>query len=225
MSSRARHLAAALALSASLLLPAFAAAEDGFSDGWKPEPDVVDYSDSFVGQFTGLDARLLLSNTEGEGLEGWGVDAGARFSFPIYLGDIRLAYRYDALGAPDAAGGALTTHSFGGTFALHPGYLLLLGSDWLSYVAASIYLDAGLGGQFSELRLGDETQSSPGFFWSWGGGVDIPLWDPDAGWAPWVNVSYRNHRGLGPDGLGDARWESTHSLMLGLGFRVNRLLW
>jgi hypothetical protein len=219
------HLAPLTAIATLLAWASPSYAQQGFSDGWEPQADVVDYSDSFTGQFTGVEARFLLSNGEGEGLEGWGVDVGPRVAFPMGLGDFRLAYRYDALGAPEAPGGASTTHSVGGSFAVHPLYLLLLGSDWISYVAGSLYLDVGLGGQYSALTVGDETRATPGFFWSWGGGIDVPLWDPDVGWAPWVNVSYRNHRGLGPDGAGEARWDSTHSLMLGLGLRFNRLPW
>ena len=220
-----RTHALTIAATLSLLAASSPALADGFDDGWEPDDHVVDYSDGFVGQFTGVDARLLLSNAEGTGLEGWGVDAGVRFAFPIYLGDFRLSYRHDALGAPGVPGGSLTSHSVGGNLAFHPLYLFLLGSDWLAYVAGSFYLDAGFGGQYVTRELGDESESSPAFFWNWGAGVDVPLLDPDVGWAPWLNVSYRNHRGLAP-GPGDAlEWTSTHSLMLGIGFRVNRLLW
>lgn len=207
--------------------PTTAHAESPFSDGWMPE-NAQAYSPYYNGMFTGLGARYGLHNIGGNDYGGWGVEVGPRMSFPMLIGDIRTRYRYDALTSTSADNvGDITVHSVGVEGSLHPLYLLLLGSDWISYIGASLSLDLGLGMQYASRTAPTDdalATSDFGFYWHWGAGMDIPLWDPDVGNALWLNVVYRNHRG--EFDLSDDRELSLsmHSIFVGLEWRFNRLL-
>lgn len=200
-----------------------------FDDGWQPAAEAEAreaYPDSFNGSFVDLGVRLGQTQAGTSGFDGDTLDLGGRFSFPMYVGDVRLAYRYDNLTNTGAgARGDLNAHSMSASLALHPFYLFLLGSDWLSYTFASIYLDAGLGMQRSTLRqTGRAAETDLGFVWHWGVGIDVPLWDPDVGFAPWLNVLYRNHRATHDrDGVPDIGMP-LHTVFLGLSWRINTLV-
>ena len=226
------HLLGLVALAATLHSPASARAE-GFDDGWEPvverggereEPE--GYSDSFNGSFVALGVRLGQTQAGTSGFDGDTLDVGGRFSFPMYVGDVRVAYRYDNLTNTGAgARGDLNNHSLSASLALHPFYLFLLGSDWLSYTFASLYADVGLGVQRSTLRQpGRAAEADLGLVWHWGVGIDVPLWDPDVGFAPWLNIMYRNHRATHDrDGVPDIGMP-LHTVFLGLSWRVNTLV-
>lgn len=201
-------------------------AQSPFDDGWMPE-DTRAHAPTFNGSFTSIGARLGNTWLVDNPYEGWSLEVGPRMSFPFLVGDTRLRYRYDSLTDTQGPLGDMSVHSVGLEVALHPFYLFLLGSDWISYVLGSCYLDVGMGAQLAvrsrptgDTRAGDDA----GFYWHWGAGTDIPLWDPDQGQALWVNLLYRNHRSdfdLGPEaevGL------SMHSVFIGLEWRVNTLL-
>lgn len=177
------------------------------------------YGDPFNGSFVELSVRG--APTTGPG-DAWAVDVGLRQAFPFLLGDTRVAYRYDRF-QPDGVS-RLETHEVGVQGAIHPLYLVLLGSDWISYVISSLYLELGVGGHYGVADLTESTEQDFGFVWSVGAGLDIPLSDPDIGWAPWLNVLYR-YRGadfdsptLGEVGLG------AHAIFVGLAIRKNGLL-
>lgn len=158
------------------------------------------YSQYFNGSFWDVSARGGASD-----LEGWSVDAGIRQSFPMYLGDTRLSYRRDFF-----SGGDVDTIHVG--FGLHPLYVVLLGSDWLSYVVASFYAELGAGATI-------EDGVHPA--WNVGVGIDFPLWDPDTGMAPWLNVLYRYEWTTAT--LGEASLDRGTGF-IGLSWRVNGLL-
>lgn len=229
-----RQAANLLSLSAGLLFLAMSASPSyaqSFDDGWEPE-GLSAYGDSFNGTFSALEARYGFTQVGGNDYGGYSLDVGARMSFPMYVGDLRLSYRYDDLSHPSGAKdlGALSSHSVITSFALHPLYLVLLGNDWLSYTIASLYADVGLGMHLSwrepsgsGAAAGGDT-FDPGFAWHWGAGLDVPLWDADAGQAPWLNLSYRNQRA--DFDLNDQQEISlsTHTFFVGLSWRFNRLL-
>ena len=193
-----------------------AQAQTPFDDGWVPA-DLERYSDFYNGSFTALEAQLgrpgLLQDDAAP--QGWALDVGVRAAFPMSLLDTRLGYRYDALSLKD---GDLSTHGLRLDLAVHPLYIFNLGSDWLSYAVGGLHLHAGLGPM-----LGRAPDSSVlAFSWQWGAGLDLPLWNADAGQAPWLNLIYRNLRA---DLDFDARPLdlSTHTLMVGLSWRTNGL--
>jgi hypothetical protein len=206
-----RCLISALILLA-IAAPASAAAQ-GFEDGWLSPPPDEDQSQSFNGSFWGFGARVGPTSVADSDDGGLSFDVGPRISFPMYLGDLRLGYRQDALD------GDLTVHSLNTSLAVHPLYLVLLGNGWLWYSIASLYVDIGVGAQLA--TVADSTD--PGFVWHWGAGIDIPVWTPDAfGQALWINVLYRNQRGS-LDLPGASRDLSQRTLFLGLEWRVNTL--
>ena len=188
-----------------------------------------DYSQYYTGAFYELGARALASTAGDSDFGGLGFDVGLRGSFPMYLGDLRLAYRFDALDAeaPTQHPGQIDQHSVGLTLNVHPLFLFLLGSDWLSYTIASFYLEVGLGAQWASFApaasAAADTLDDAGFWWSLGLGIDIPLWDPDVGYAPWLSVLYRNHRGDFDVSEQEEIDLSLHALIVGLGWRINGL--
>lgn len=132
-------------------------------------------------------------------------DVGLRQAFVMHLADTRLSYRRDLLDGADSD----TLHL---GFGLHPLYVALLGSDWLSYVVASFYVELGMG-----LTLLD----GPNLSWSAGTGLDIPLWDADTGMAPWLNLLYRYEWTTAAlDGADIDR----HTGFVGLAWRINGLI-
>lgn len=160
------------------------------------------YSRYYNGSFWDVAARGGVNS----GVDGWALDIGLRQSFPMYLLDTRLSYRHDEF---DSCTGDEIHVGLG----LHPLYFALLGSDWLSYVFASIYAEVGAG-----IQLADGVDAA----WTLGAGVDIPLYDPDVGMAPWLNVLYRYEWTTAQ--LNDLDIDR-HTLWIGLSWRVNGLLW
>lgn len=219
--------AKALALSGLCLLGASQAhAQSPFDDDWMPAHARA-HAPSYNGSFTSIGARLGNTWVGQSPYEGWSADVGPRMSFPFLVGDTRLHYRYDALKDTSEQLGDMSVHSVGVDVALHPFYLFILGSDWISYVLGACYLDVGLGAQWATRdrpATDARADSDFGFVWHWGAGTDIPLWDPDDGQALWVNVLYRNQRS-DFDLSADAELElSMHSVFIGLEWRVNTLL-
>ncbi|MFU8807254.1 MAG: hypothetical protein ACNA8W_25825, partial [Bradymonadaceae bacterium] len=150
------------------------------------------YSEYFSGAFTEYSLRGGLLRTGHSGLRGWTFDGGVRHSFPMYLGDTRLSYRYDSLESTDST---VTIHGSNLTLGIHPLYLALLSRGWMSHFIASLHLELGLGLQRG-LRQSldtsvDDARSGWGFVWSLGAGFDLPLMNPNRGSAPWLNVVYR----------------------------------
>lgn len=226
----ARSWVLTLALTAASLLigaPADAA------DPGEPEPkaeaeqaETSDYSPYFTGAFVEYALRGGASLATKAPYDGWHLDVGVRHSFPMLIGDLRLAYRFDRLTPTDeSTPGAIDQHGLGAYLAIHPGYLLLLGNDWLSYTLASVFVELGAGARASVLERADDGSYETGFgpFTSLGAGVDMPLWDPDGGHAPWLNLVYRWHI-ADFDGARETYDIDMHVLQVGVGWRINGLL-
>lgn len=228
------HKTSALLIASLLLALSFVATSattasaKGFDDDWEPPEDHRAYSKEFNGTFTDLSARYGFSRARRAQYTGRSLDAGLRISFPAYVGDLRLNYRNDLFTPDDAAlNNPVTMHSMGVSLGLHPAYLLVLGSDWLSYIASGFYFDLGFGGQFGTIAIGDTRDRDLGLYGHVGAGIDIPLWDPDVGFALWLNVLYRYHHGdydldiAGTEGTSIAL--QNHTAFLGISARINRL--
>ena len=175
--------------------------------------------------FTELGARLGFDT--GPGLKGRSVQALARAAFPMSLGDLRLAYTHHQLEGLSAEAPFSTrqrAHALTASLALHPLYLLLLKSDRFGYLAAGFYLDAGAGPRLSRVeRLGADPLRELALQWSLGAGLDLPIIDPDRfGQAPWLNLSYQR-QGHRLRALPAPVAIRTHSLYIGLSWRLNRL--
>jgi hypothetical protein len=217
---RTRLLRLAALLCPLLLLTSSAVAEESSGDATR------EYSQYYTGAFHEYSMRgglTLPSNTD---YSGWHLDIGIRHSFPFLVGDFRVAYQFDRLDADtDADLGQLEQHAVGGYLAVHPGYLLLLGSDWLGYTLSSVHLELGGGAQMGVLENPATEDFETGFgpFVSIGGGFDVPLADPDNGAAPWLNFIYR-WRVADFDGEVETFDLDTHLVQVGLGWRINGLL-
>ncbi|MEC9398424.1 MAG: hypothetical protein VYE40_11570 [Myxococcota bacterium] len=200
----------------------------GFDDDWEPPPDHRAYSKEFNGTFTDISARYGFARARRSRYTGRSIDAGLRISFPAYVGDLRLSYRND-LFTPDntQTNNPVTMHSMGVGLGLHPAYLLVLGSDWLSYIASGFYFDLGFGGQFGSIAIGDTRDRDFGLYGHAGAGLDIPLWDPDVGFALWLNLLYRYHHGDYDLNLAGGERTSialqNHTAFIGISARINRL--
>lgn len=240
-------LAALLFLGAALSAPDPARAAEPEDDTL---PDIVafddtdrNYSKGYIGAFTEYSVRSGLSIATEAPYKGWNLDLGFRHSFPMLLGDFRLGYRVDMLSPTDtstpeahdtdailAKPGPMQTHSVGGYLAIHPGYLLLLGNDKLAYTLASLHAEIGFGMRYAILEPTDQQkeldvdyQSDLGPFVSLGVGLSIPILNPDEGYAPWLHLLYRWHV-ADFDGNIDTFDVNMHILQIGLGWRINGLL-
>ncbi|MEM1348987.1 MAG: hypothetical protein AAGI01_10550, partial [Myxococcota bacterium] len=193
-------------------------AAEGFDDDWEPADPIPAYSTAFQGSFTGVGARFSVARG---GTRGSAVDVGARISFPFYLGDLRAAYHTQSLHPEGATG---RTHGGHLSLAVHPLFLLMLGSDWLGYTLASVYVDAGAGAHVGRvLPTAQARWRGRGATLHAGFGVDIPLLDPDRGHAPWLHLSWRAQRGR-LRGPGDEEFSlHARSLHFGIAWRFNRL--
>lgn len=176
--------------------------------GWSievaAENNSPDYSPYYNGSFVEFSVRGAYIADEDPAK---GIDVGLRHSFPMLLLDSRLSWRGDWM----AQGMRHTVH-YG--FGLHPLYIVLLGNSWLAYTISSIYLELGAG-----LEIHDYDPTDLGMALTVGGGLDIPLWDADAGHAPWLNLLYRYHASSFSN-VGD----DSHLIFVGLAWRRNGLL-
>ncbi len=212
-----------LITTALLLLSSNAIAKDSFDDNWTP-PDAQPYSSKFQGMFTEVGVRY--GRTFAPHLsKGQTLSAHTRFAFPMSIGDVRLAYTFNHLTPSSSQEASLTSqHQLGLHFAFHPLYLLMLGSNWLGYTLGAAYIDVGAGPQLANTSYAAHTsQRDAGLFWSVGAGIDIPLWSPEHGQAPWLNLSYQRQNTrytLQPDTSSRLHH---HNLMVGLAWKWNRL--
>lgn len=196
--------------------------------GADEDPQPSRYSDFFTGAFHEYSIRGALTGGPKTPYDGWSLDFGIRHSFPMLLGDTRLSYRFDSLTSDrDSLPDTLEQHVFGVHVALHPLYLVLLGSDWLGYTISSLYFEIGGGLRYDILDAREsrgEYEHDLGLFGSIGGGFDIPLSDPDKGQAPWLNAVYRYEYGRFERPTGESIRLRRHGVFLGLGWRINGLL-
>ena len=148
------------------------------------------------------------------------MSAGFRHSFVFLLGDTRLSYQFLRRrgGATDRG----TRHGIWLHTALHPLFPVLLGSDWFSYLAASIYFELGVGG-LAHASSGEPSPVTPGFGWSYGAGLDVPLGDADSGSIPWMHLLFRRSFDVANAGAtgGIFRFDT---FTVGLGWRFNGAL-
>ena len=208
------------------LASATAPANDSQSAKSPEQGTSEDYSQYYTGAFSEYSVRAGANFNAENAYDGWSLDLGFRHSFPMQVGDVRLAYQYDVLGEEaDSLPGPIEQHNVGAYLAIHPAYLLLLGSDWLSYTVGSIYAEIGVGAQFGALerRSDGVFETDVGPFVTFGGGLDVPLWDPDVGQAPWLNIVYRYHV-ADFDRPSQTYDVDLHSVMVGVGWRINGLL-
>jgi hypothetical protein len=217
-----------------VMLAIFSAPFSAFADGPQQtsggESDYVEerlaespkpFNGSF-GEFFLRGGPLLTSDDDAT--SGWHGDLGFRNSFPFYLGDNRLSYGY---GRYDVDDRPVQIHGLHLSLNLHPFYLVLLSSGFVSHFLASIHLELGLGP-----RLGlwsddaGEAMNQFGLAWSVGGGFDLPLTNPDRGQSLWVSANYRREWtsiGFETDSVSHAVRD--HRFFLGLAWRVNGMIW
>lgn len=156
---------------------------------------------------------------------GWMVDLGFRNSFPMYLGDNRIAYNYRRWSVDERT---VQIHGLHATLGLHPFYLALLSEGWRSHVLASLHLELGLGPQWK--RIGEhqdqESSSAWGLGTSLGAGFDVPLTAANRGRSLWVNTVYRRTwttLDMSDDATSDRLHD--HVFFFGLAWRSNGVVW
>lgn len=203
-----------------------AASAENKADGEHEKDSERAYGRFYNGSFVEYSVRGALARPTSTAYDGFSIDTGLRQSFPMLIGDTRLSYRFDSLfDESTPTRNQVERHSLGLHLGVHPLYLFLIESDWWGYTLASLYLEIGGGVQYGVLDTGSDIDDDFGFFGTVGAGVDIPLWDPDTGKAPWLNVLYRYGGGrMQLQRKGGRALERMHSVIAGIGWRYNGLL-
>ncbi len=184
----------------------------------------------FNGSFVEYGIRSGLSSLKQSELsDAWALDAGVRHSFPMYLGDTRVAYRYDNMSGDNTQ---ISLHGIGLTFGLHPFYLALLSNNLLGHLFGSLHAELGVSAQYALFERSQQgsqaakavSHSDLGLAWSLGAGFDLPLWNPNHGHSPWLNVNYRYKTGKLDLPDNESLSLGGHTIFVGLSWRVNGLI-
>ncbi|TXD37573.1 hypothetical protein FRC98_07740 [Lujinxingia vulgaris] len=205
--------AARQALAALLFALVFAA---GAPLAAQEEPLPGEGDRPFNGSFSEWSLRGSINSTTPELSESLGGEVAFRSSFPLYLGDVRLAYRLSPLG--DVEPGPV--HALHLALNLHPLYLTLLSEGLLSHFLASLHLELGFGPQ---LATGPEDGPAFGFAGSVGAGFDLPITRANRGQGIWLTATYRRTWTTLRTGVDQPRAHE-HAALLGLAWRTNGLI-
>lgn len=211
--AKIRRLSLLCASSVVLFTAPMTLAAEPLSEPEQPAP--------FNGSFKELSLRSGAALSPGTDGAAWTVDAGFRNSFPFYLGDNRISYRYSR---GRSEGDLLQVHGLHATFAIHPFYLALLSKGLTSHLLASLHLELGLGVQYGSLSAEASVHNSLGVAGSVGAGFDLPLTEANRGGGLWLNGVYRRT-------WTSLKLEDTtkplhdHGFFLGLAWRINGTLW
>lgn len=129
-----------------------------------------------------------------------GAVVGARASTVLHLADVEARYQMAAA----EHHGVVSVH-------LHPLFLFLLANNRLGATLGSLSLELGGGPAWSDA-------GGFGLAWVWGGGVQVPLTEPDAGQSWWLGGALTRTSDLAYEAL---RGEVTTHLLLRLEYRRN----
>lgn len=176
-----------------------------------------DETKPFSGAFYGPEAHVGYGWSRSRGDSVGSATLGFRHAFVFLLGDSRLSYSFDA--AVDDEGPE--RHGFWLHTCLHPAAAVILGSDWLAYTLSSPFFELGIGG-LAYVDAAPE-MSTPALGWSLGGGLDIPLGNPDRGSSPWLHLLYR-HRVDATNSNVPAAHPRADAVFIGVGWRLNGTL-
>ena len=184
------------------------------------------YSRFFSGAFVEPSLRGSWTRSHDGNYSGFQLDGGLRHSFPMYIGDLRLAYTFQSLEPTESnVSGSLEQHNVNLHLGVHPLYLLILGKSWTSQVLSAMYFEIGIGGSLGTLSVNDEFYTEPGYTWSTGLGFDFPLTDPNVGESLWLNTLYRvQFDDKHYEEIDRSRELTLHSVFVGLAWRYNGLL-
>lgn len=180
------------------------------------------YGKFYNGAFVDVSARAALNGRRD--YSGFSWDVGLRQALVMHLLDTRISYAEDRWGGNTSELPSIVVRSVSIHGAFHPLYMALLYSDWLGYLIASWYVEAGIGGQYAT----STTNHDFGLRLSLGSGFDVPITDPDRGWSIWLNALYRytwNDFDALPSVFGDRDVKLHHHAgWLGVSLRFNGLL-
>ncbi len=179
--------------------------------------EVQAYSTFFNGDFVELSARAGVSEVSDLPKTSRLFELGIRQALPMHLLDTRLAFGLETFSGDADADVDFYSLNISGAF--HPFYLALLFENWFGWVIASLYFEAGLGAHYGI----SEGQKDFGFAYSFGAGMDFPLWNPNHGWSIWVNGLYR-YRRMDFDFSNQEIELHNHAGILGVSVRWNGLL-
>lgn len=157
------------------------------------------------------------------------ADIGFRHSFPMYVFPHRLSFvhgRWSRDNREDTED-RFRFYQLHATVGLHPFYLALLSEGMVSHFLASLHLELGAGARWMISRpTVDERNHSLGVAGSVGVGFDLPVTNPDAGNSLWFNfVARRTWTTNRFDDVDDAARFHDYSLLVGLSWRNNGMLW
>ena len=180
------------------------------------EPALDEGDRPFNGSFSEWSLRGSINSSTSALRSSLGGEVAFRTSFPLYLGDMRLAYRLSPLG--DSGPGPV--HALHLALNIHPLYLTLLSEGLLSHFLASLHLELGLGPQ---LATGLDEGTAFGFAGSIGAGFDLPITRANRGQGLWLTATYRRTWTTLRAGPDQPR-ANEHAALLGLAWRTNGVI-
>jgi len=126
---------------------------------------------------------------------GFVAGVAGRMTGLLQLSDGELGYHLSRTSPSGRAGEVgVMRHGFSFTAGFHPLFLLGLGNRWIHYVINSVHADIGGSYHLTTLSFGGDTRTRGDIGWQWGGGLDLPLQNPNKGTSWWLGLRYRQVR-------------------------------
>jgi hypothetical protein len=142
-----------------------------------------------------LAGPTLLNDDSLGGRLGMTAGVAGRMTGLLQLTDVELAYQFSRAAPTTRAGGVtVMRHGFAMTSGLHPLFLIILGNKRIAYILNAMHIDLGASVQVTTLSQNGARTTRGDLAWHFGGGVGIPLQDPNAGRAWWLGLRYRQIR-------------------------------
>mgnify|MGYP000950718659 CR=1 FL=1 len=154
------------------------------------------FSPNWTGAFVGGGLLGGATSLRGEFLEGMDHAPG----FGLFLNastvqqvlDVQVHYLRASYTAPVTPGSADFTRQHAGVALLvHPFFLFVINTPPAAYIIANAYAMIGLGADITDVT-GDVDAHYAGLGWRLGGGVDVPIDDPNDGGAFWLGFQWQH---------------------------------
>jgi hypothetical protein len=166
------------------------------ADAQDERPPRHRYSEQWSGLFLGagvLGGPAFLANDALQDSLGWaaGITVGAALVLTVL--SLQLDYLHSEFEATaDGDPFSVKTDQVAVSVNFHPAFLLTMYGPGFGYIAASVYVQFGLGADFTHVRWRErELDERWDVSVHWGAGFDVPLTSADRDNSLWLGFNYR----------------------------------